>query len=431
MTSSTPPPTTTGHDPVGDIITGDTRPAGESLDYNTATDGEADVPVVFYATNTPHNPIAAAGVKARKNSWLFYQSLLPDLDDDVDLTLTSLAKDLGLTYSILSGIIRAHFRMQELPLVTATNRQQWILDTPRLRVIDREIERVGDNHEHIGLVDAALADFLTPTAPSQHVPTVAEIRRFIRDFIDTHQLAVDDTDEVEPALNVAVHNNRATISLTCDKATAAIIARHIDTQADNNRCGAGEALIQLILDNTHTKVAINTFTTDTTGDNNPAGAGGGAGEAKVYFPGYGWSSITNLENIDTFTRQLKPEETSGYQPTSHIRAYTQGRDLTCRWPGCTTPAHKCQLDHRIEYNNGGPTSPDNLVTLCQHHHNIKTDKRVHYIMDPVTGTIAWLHTDGTYHIDHPKGPLATTNTHWHYTWKQFLTHKRNKHNNKK
>nr|MDK8766888.1 hypothetical protein [Corynebacterium sp. MSK293] len=48
------------------------------------------------------------------------------------------------------------------------------------------------------------------------------------------------------------------------------------------------------------------------------------------FTGYGWSSITNLENIDTFTRQLKPEETPGYQPTSHIRAYTQGRDLTCR-----------------------------------------------------------------------------------------------------
>ena len=52
-------------------------------------------------------------------------------------------------------------------------------------------------------------------------------------------------------------------------------------------------------------------------------------------------------------------------------------------------------------------------------------------MDPITGTIAWLHTDGTYQTDHPKGPLATTNTHWHYTWKQFLTHKRNKHNNKK
>jgi len=118
MTSSTPP-ATTRHEPVGDTTPGNTRKAGEPLDYDTNTDpdydsdGEAEreVPVVFYATNTPDNPIAAAGAHARKNSWFFYQSLLPDLDDDVDLTLTSLAKDLGLTYSTLSGIIRAHFRM--------------------------------------------------------------------------------------------------------------------------------------------------------------------------------------------------------------------------------------------------------------------------------------------------------------------------------
>ncbi|UQZ27907.1 hypothetical protein [Corynebacterium accolens] len=135
------------------------------------------------------------------------------------------------------------------------------------------------------------------------MPTVADIRRFIRDFIDTHHLADDDTDEVEPTLNVSVHNNRATMSLTCDKATAAIIARHIDSQAEHNQCGAGEALIQLILDNTYTKVAINTFTTAaaTNPDHNDGSGTGAAGTAdtKVYFPGYGWSRITNLENIDT------------------------------------------------------------------------------------------------------------------------------------
>ena len=84
MTSSTPPPTTTGHDPVGDIITGDAHAAGGShqahdpcadgidsratstvaADDGVAVGDEADIPVVFYATNTPHNPIAAAGVKA-------------------------------------------------------------------------------------------------------------------------------------------------------------------------------------------------------------------------------------------------------------------------------------------------------------------------------------------------------------------------------
>ncbi|MDK2582895.1 HNH endonuclease signature motif containing protein, partial [Corynebacterium yonathiae] len=81
---------------------------------------------------------------------------------------------------------------------------------------------------------------------------------------------------------------------------------------------------------------------------------------------------------------------------------------------------QCQLDHRIEYHQGGPTSPDNLVNLCQHHHNIKTDRQVHYILDPITGTIAWLHRDGTYQLDHATGPLATPQTHWNHTWAQYL-----------
>ncbi|MER0080482.1 hypothetical protein ABRP87_11215, partial [Corynebacterium sp. KPL2830] len=156
MTSSTPPPTTR-HEPVGDTTPGNTRLAGEPLDYDTNTDAttgtdaeaEAGVPVVFYATNTPGTPIAAAGAAARKNSWVFYQSLLPDLDDDVDVTLTSLAKDLGLTYSTLSGIIRAHFRMQELPLVAATNMEQWILDTPRLRVSVSSCLCVGSDYRYL------------------------------------------------------------------------------------------------------------------------------------------------------------------------------------------------------------------------------------------------------------------------------------------
>ncbi|MER0071720.1 hypothetical protein ABRP93_11615, partial [Corynebacterium sp. KPL2850] len=57
---STPPPTTTDHEPV-DYDT--------NTDPDTDTDAEAGEPVVFYATNTPDNPIAAAGVQARKNSW--------------------------------------------------------------------------------------------------------------------------------------------------------------------------------------------------------------------------------------------------------------------------------------------------------------------------------------------------------------------------
>ena len=42
-------------------------------------------------------------------------SILPQLDDDVDLSLTSLAKDLGISYHKLLGFLRAHFRSANYP----------------------------------------------------------------------------------------------------------------------------------------------------------------------------------------------------------------------------------------------------------------------------------------------------------------------------
>jgi len=38
-----------------------------------------------------------------------------------------------------------------------------------------------------------------------------------------------------------------------------------------------------------------------------------------------------------------------------LAAFVRCRDLTCRWPGCDTPAPNCDLDHTIPYSRGGPT----------------------------------------------------------------------------
>ena len=84
------------------------------------------------------------------------------------------------------------------------------------------------------------------------------------------------------------------------------------------------------------------------------------------------------------------------------------------------PAHYCQLDHRVEYADGGPTSVDNLATLCQHHHNVKTDGRAQYIMDPITGDVVWLFSDGTFEVDRAQGPLAPRTVNWKQTWQQYL-----------
>ena len=374
----------------------DTLLIGDHPDTGPLDDG--DVPEAFYTTNAPGNHIGKAGTYTRKTSWFLYRAILPQLDEDVDLSLTSLAKDLGISYHKLLGFLRAHFRMRQLPLVTEVQGQHWILDLTKLRIIDRELTRLDNNPDHLEAIDAALADFLTPTTPNQTVPTDADLRRFIRTFIDTHLRPEDKEQQPEPRLRINYNpDNTTTLSLTCDSATATIIARHIDAYTNQTTTTAAQALIDLILEDTHTSVAINTFTTNP--DTN-----------LVFHPGAGWINLDHAPTDNTFIRRLLADEVHSYTPSTDIRAYTQGRDATCRWPGCTIPATRCQLDHRIEYHLGGPTSPDNLVNLCQHHHNIKTDRRIHYILDPITGTIAWLHHDGTYQLDHPTGPLATHQT---------------------
>ena len=345
---------------------------------------DGDVPEAFYTTNAPGNHIGKAGTYTRKTSWFLYRAILPQLDDDVGLSLTSLAKDLGISYSKLLGYLRAHFRMRQLPLVTEVQGQHWILDLTKLRIIDRELTRLEDNPDHLEAIDAALADFLTPTTPNQTVPTDADLRRFIRTFIDTHLRPEDKEQQPEPRLRINYNpDNTTTLSLTCDSATATIIARHIDAYTNQTTTTAAQALIDLILEDTHTSVAINTFTTNEKAN-------------LVFHPGAGWINLNHAPTDNTFIRRLNADDIDSYTPNTDIRAYTQGRDATCRWPGCTIPATRCQLDHRIEYHHGGPTSPDNLVNLCQHHHNIKTDRRIHYILDPITGTIAWLHHDGAW-----------------------------------
>ena len=46
------------------------------------------------------------------------------------------------------------------------------------------------------------------------------------------------------------------------------------------------------------------------------------------------------------------------------------RDRHCRFPGCTRPPIMCHAHHVVHWVDGGPTSLDNLVLLCGHHHRL-------------------------------------------------------------
>jgi len=61
-----------------------------------------------------------------------------------------------------------------------------------------------------------------------------------------------------------------------------------------------------------------------------------------------------------------------YVVPDRIKEHIELRDRTCIFPHCTHPARSCQKDHTKPYTQGGPTTPENLGSLCQYHHNLKT-----------------------------------------------------------
>ncbi|WP_308807153.1 HNH endonuclease [Actinomyces sp. 594] len=60
-----------------------------------------------------------------------------------------------------------------------------------------------------------------------------------------------------------------------------------------------------------------------------------------------------------------------YRPPVGLRDLVQARDQECVFPGCATPAARCDIDHVVPWAAGGATSLNNLAALCQAHHRLK------------------------------------------------------------
>jgi Domain of unknown function (DUF222) len=68
---------------------------------------------------------------------------------------------------------------------------------------------------------------------------------------------------------------------------------------------------------------------------------------------------------------IGPDGHLGRRPTAAQDAYVKARDRTCRAPGCTRRAERCDLDHIDEHHRSHNTSICNLCALCKRHHRAK------------------------------------------------------------
>ncbi|KZE42293.1 HNH endonuclease signature motif containing protein [Microbacterium sp. T32] len=90
--------------------------------------------------------------------------------------------------------------------------------------------------------------------------------------------------------------------------------------------------------------------------------------------------------------------TDTYQRTTAIDRHLRARDRHCRWPGCITPAARCEVDHTHDWALGGPTDVTNLAHLCQRHHTQKQFTRWRVHQHP-GGILEWTSPTGRAYID--------------------------------
>ncbi len=86
----------------------------------------------------------------------------------------------------------------------------------------------------------------------------------------------------------------------------------------------------------------------------------------------------------------------GYSSTipGHIRRAVLLRDRGCAWPRCGRPAAHCDVHHLRHQADGGETSVENCVLVCQYHHDVCLHRR---------GWQLFLHPDGTTEARSPDG----------------------------
>lgn len=143
----------------------------------------------------------------------------------------------------------------------------------------------------------------------------------------------------------------------------------------------------------------------------------GLDEEPATLEGYGPISPETARQIagqaSSFLRILTHPETGAmlsvgkdpYLVTSAMRRALHVRDETCRFPGCSRPAVRADIDHTQDWQYGGATEIDNLACLCEAHHRLKHIARWQVTQHP-GGILTWTSPGGRSYTTNPANPIG-------------------------
>jgi hypothetical protein len=63
--------------------------------------------------------------------------------------------------------------------------------------------------------------------------------------------------------------------------------------------------------------------------------------------------------------------TAAHDPGDRLRHLVEIRDGECTYPPCRRAARRCDFEHAVPWETGGPTCACNAGARCRHHHHAK------------------------------------------------------------
>lgn len=385
-----------------------------------------DNPANYYSVCSTTDHLAVARRRARMAEYDSWRACLPDSpeEDERDWTThaATLTRSIGGSPHFIAAHLDALTTLDRLPGLRVLVEALHHLDMFHLRKIDDALlalpPALNEDPSFWEVLDESLTGYLSPTRPNQLLPTPAAITRRIRGVVRMLTESAEDEPEgpvpdPPPSYRSHTHDDGSvTTEITHDPVTAAAVDQAVRNLAGERGCTFAEAFSALLLERVSVKVVLNVYRASDVPD------------APGHLQPLGWLPQDRTRELVAGAGQVRDmaeasvADTAGYRPTPAIRAFIEGRDGTCRWPGCTRPAIRSQKDHRINHREGGPTTAANMICLCQHHHNRKSDAQVSYLLDPPTGDVYWLFRDGTWVCDEAGGPLAPRQRRWVQTMAQ-------------
>lgn len=361
-------------------------------------------------------------------------------EDDFDKIIEEIRCSTGWHKGFVKNAVLGHAALRDLPQTRELQHHTRVMDIGHITAMYTAIEELGPDpdDEALSLIDDILADTFTPKRDNQQIPqrkTVTDrIRAAIKRLNRSHGYDADKRDKREQEKTDTLRiddtshlgKDSASVELLTNPLTARRIRANVKAVAREQGIAMAEAAEKLLtgeLTGTTITPVLNIYTPKDRVDDDA-----------VYIPGLGWTDAETTAEFERWLAGTEPVERdlddaaehtlAGYVPNDAMRHAVFARDGSCVYPNCNRPAEQCQLDHRIPYDEGGETTVDNLFALCQHHHNVKTDRRAFYVRDPATGDIVWLFPDGTYEISTPDGLLDEQITPTNPRWQSSLSNVR-------